>query len=751
MAKEAAPLAKVLRAARESKRDPHALQAFLGVIGVCAAGPAPQPPELLLEAVDVAVKGLQAHGRAHEGVAEQGAQALANLVHKGIGVNRCAGKGGAEAVIAAMQAFPRNSELQYSCLVVLGILGNDPSTATRALASGGVDAVVAALLSHAGSTSGTYGGVCSRAAVTLGTLCDGRPAVASRAVQLGAIDVVMAVVHKRQDGVAFHLNALTILLTSTTAEASKNTSRVIIDAGALESAAALLRADPLDVDLQGAALNLVRHLSKSDANRSRIVAAGLIELAVSALSRTEEMQFRENGSMGGPSVPRKEGVDFDRGRAVLCALETIYETCTSDDGEDNAESLELARQRAASAGAARVAIAVMRRLSDNADVVYRCCRVLCTLTFRANESRAAACGCGLDAGAAPEALVRALNRFPEDTRIQKYGCLALSLPAVHHAPGVDASSVPTGAVEAVVEALHLRGRGDHDAVACAAATALTFLAKRDVQARERAVNAGAVEALLGAMRARLQSAGPALGVCAEAMLALVDPIPAGQERLRAGGDAALDILCSSLRMIARQEGNARAVACCAGALAITCHGSTTNSRHAMAVGAVDLCIEMGKRFPQHPSVARNCGVVIEQIAAAALLQLLLPGCAGGDDPPTAPAAGAVADDSVVAKQEQDAADAVRGVASSFAGQPQRGAGAPPPAPSSRWGDKSRRACAHCGAQVGGSDGQGKLMTKLSACGRCLGVHYCSNKECQKQAWPEHKKVCKEEAPAAASS
>lgn len=56
-------------------------------------------------------------------------------------------------------------------------------------------------------------------------------------------------------------------------------------------------------------------------------------------------------------------------------------------------------------------------------------------------------------------------------------------------------------------------------------------------------------------------------------------------------------------------------------------------------------------------------------------------------------------------------------------------------------DKSLRECGHCGAQVGGSDREGKLVAKLLACGRCRAAHYCSA-ECQRSAWPAHKKECK---------
>ena len=43
---------------------------------------------------------------------------------------------------------------------------------------------------------------------------------------------------------------------------------------------------------------------------------------------------------------------------------------------------------------------------------------------------------------------------------------------------------------------------------------------------------------------------------------------------------------------------------------------------------------------------------------------------------------------------------------------------------------SWRQCANCGIK----------WEKMKKCGRCKQKHYCS-KECQLEAWPEHKKVC----------
>ena len=42
-----------------------------------------------------------------------------------------------------------------------------------------------------------------------------------------------------------------------------------------------------------------------------------------------------------------------------------------------------------------------------------------------------------------------------------------------------------------------------------------------------------------------------------------------------------------------------------------------------------------------------------------------------------------------------------------------------------------KTCANCGIK----------REKMQKCGRCKKAHYCS-KECQAQAWPEHKKACK---------
>ena len=44
-------------------------------------------------------------------------------------------------------------------------------------------------------------------------------------------------------------------------------------------------------------------------------------------------------------------------------------------------------------------------------------------------------------------------------------------------------------------------------------------------------------------------------------------------------------------------------------------------------------------------------------------------------------------------------------------------------------------CAGCGERL---DGRGK---KLLACARCKNAIYCG-KDCQKQAWPTHKKYCR---------
>ena len=48
----------------------------------------------------------------------------------------------------------------------------------------------------------------------------------------------------------------------------------------------------------------------------------------------------------------------------------------------------------------------------------------------------------------------------------------------------------------------------------------------------------------------------------------------------------------------------------------------------------------------------------------------------------------------------------------------------------------KAACAVCGRTAGGPDG----VRELLRCGRCLVVEYCGA-ECQRKAWPAHKREC----------
>lgn len=68
--------------------------------------------------------------------------------------------------------------------------------------------------------------------------------------------------------------------------------------------------------------------------------------------------------------------------------------------------------------------------------------------------------------------------------------------------------------------------------------------------------------------------------------------------------------------------------------------------------------------------------------------------------------------------------------------------APPPSP--------RRACDNSGAQVGGSNPLGQPVLKISSCGACRDVRYCSD-ACNRAAWRSHKTACrKKQAEAAAA-
>ena len=487
-------------------------------------------------AVAACLRALEAHA-ANEAVQEAGCSALASLAASPAAAKR-AGAAGIDAALLAMKLHPRSTGVQAAGCRCLGNLMSATENLKRALRAGAADAVVGAMVQHAGCAF-----VQRFAAVALSNLIRFSPAVAARAASRpGALEALIGAL-RSSPAYGYELCLALAALANDPATCARAGAL-----GAVEAVLGFAAAQPDSAEGLRASLGAIGMLALDNDSCARAVAGGAIETSVRAMRAH-------------PAAPDLQA----RTLAVI----------------GNSANCEPSSARAVAAGATAAVVRAQQAFPMHVEVQCRCAQVLGNLA-RFGDGRAVQQEAG--AAGAMEALVLALGAFPSKEGVQRAGCSALAALAVF--PPNRAGGRPKGGVEAVAAALQRSPRNAE------AAEALMKMTDGEPGAKARAVAAGAIDGLLAALAAHPTDDSLVCN-CGVALTQLCkndgdNSADSCAAKARAGALAGMATL---VRAMQRPEASAKAAEACAYALAMCATGCASNARAAGASGAVEVCVK----------------------------------------------------------------------------------------------------------------------------------------------------------------
>jgi len=132
-------------------------------------------------------------------------------------------KGAIEVVIAVMQKYPANDEVQSSCALAISSLGRLPDNRDKIGACGAIELILASMNNHAGNEN-----VIGKLALAVDVLSQGSELHRDKFAAGGAAEIILHAIHKHEKNISVVIGgfrALVVLSSAAEAHGSKSKIR----------------------------------------------------------------------------------------------------------------------------------------------------------------------------------------------------------------------------------------------------------------------------------------------------------------------------------------------------------------------------------------------------------------------------------------------------------------------------------------------------------------------------------------------